>query len=209
MEPGDTEGQKPPGKPSPGPGGHAGGGLGTPQPEPPGSRAGPWGDRGHGDRNSDPVVSPWWPRLPHPPPAPLAPGSWETLRTGTRRGRPSSCPLSQPPPPQERATPEHWVNWESTGATGATLSPSRHWELGTYPMQECLRDGHRLPGSISSLRQCHRQPWCPRRGRPRQRQCWPGTASCRPAAPCFPASASRPQWYQGHKAALWLCRPRG
>ena len=171
----------------------------------------PCGSVGTWDRDGDPAVSPWWLWPPHPPPAPLAPGSWERLRAGTRRGPPCACPLLQPPPPQGRgrATPEHWVNWETAGATGATPSPSRRRELGTYPMQECLRDGHRLPGSISLLRQCHRQPRSPRRGRPQQRQHRPGTASCRPAAPCFPASASRPRWYRGHKAALWLRRPRG
>lgn len=205
-EPGDIEGQKPLGKPSPGPQRDTGGSLGTPQPEPPGSHAGPWGYKGHGDRHGDPVV----PGVaasasPAPRPAPLAPGSWERLHAGTLREPPSACPLLQLPPPREReqVTAEHWVNWESAGAIGATPSP---WP-STYPMHECLRDGHRLPGSISPLWQHHRQPRRPRCGRPRQRQ--PGTTSRHPAAPCFPASASCRRWYRGHKAALWLRRPRG
>lgn len=53
---------------------------------------------GQGDRDSDPAVSLWWPRPPHPPPAPLASGSWERLRAGTRRGPPGPCPFLQPPP---------------------------------------------------------------------------------------------------------------
>lgn len=74
---------------------------------------------GQGDRDSDPAVSLWWPRPPHPPPAPLASGSWERLRAGTRRGPPGPCPFLQPPPlrggGRERAAPVHWVNWESGG----------------------------------------------------------------------------------------------
>lgn len=54
----------------------------------------------------------------------------------------------------EEASPEHRGSCESLCATGATLSPSRRRELGTYQMQECLRDGHLLPASISLLRQC-------------------------------------------------------
>lgn len=101
-----------------------------------------------------------------PPPALLAPGSWERPHaTGTQRGPSSARPLPQPPPPRGRgqASPEHG---ESAGATGATVSPR---ETSTYPMQECLRDGHRLPGSIVPLRQ-PRWLW---RGRPRQWQCQP------------------------------------
>lgn len=78
------------------------------------------GDRGHGDRDGDPAVALWWPRPPHPPPAPLAPGSWERLRVGTCQGSPGACPLPQPPPPRGTGT-------SHPRALGELGKHSGHW----------------------------------------------------------------------------------
>lgn len=155
-----------------------------------------------GDSDGDPAVSPRRPRPPHPPGCTAGPGVMgKAAAAGTRRGPFLACPLPQPPPLRGRGqtTPEHR---ESADATGASASPagSQHVpDAGVPPGRAPAARQHRPAPAARSL-------W---RGCPRAVAVPAGTASCHPAAPCFPASASHPRWYRRHKAALSLGRPRG
>lgn len=158
---------------------------------------------GTGDRDGDPAVSPSWPRPPHPPCRTAGLG---VMGKAARSGDTARA-IQRPSPPAAATATAAGTGTSHPKTPGKRRCHRGHRVPSTYPMQECLRDGHRLPGSIVPLRR-PRWLW---RGRPRRVAAAvpAGTASCHPAAPCFPASASHPRWYRPHKAALSLRRPRG
>lgn len=179
-EPGDIEGQKPPRKPSSGPWGHAGGGRVPPRAEPPRSRAHPGAQsRGTGGGGH-----------------------------GDRGGGPAVSP-QQLPPRWPRGHGKGCARGQTKGHPAPVPSRSRHGD----------GDGDEPPGPHVPIPvPVPITPWdLPDAGVPPGRAAAPrlhapgpaapGTASKTPTAP-RPASASRPRWYRGHKAPLWLLQPR-
>lgn len=185
-------------KPSPGPWGHTGSSPGAPQPESPGSRVHPQGAQGTG------MVTLQCPqagrgRLGPPPAGPGVMGK-------AARNRDSARAIQRLSPP--------------AAATAVGTGTSHPRALG----KRGCHGGHRVPsgaqhlpdagvppGRAPAARQHRPAPVAPVAvARPSPAVAVPaGTASCHPAAPCFPASASHPRWYRRHKAALSLRRPRG
>lgn len=157
---------------------------------------------GTGDRDGDPPVSPSWPRPPRPPSCSAGPG----VMGKAARNRDSARAIQRLSPP--------------AAATAVGTGTSHPRALG----KRGCHGGHRVPsgaqhlpdagvppGRAPAARQHRPAPVAPVAvARPSPAVAVPaGTASCHPAAPCFPASASHPRWYRRHKAALSLRRPRG
>lgn len=157
---------------------------------------------GTGDRDGDPAVSPSWPRPPHSPSCSAGPG----VMGKAARNRDSARAIQRPSPPAAATA-------AGTGTSQPRARGKRRCHGGHRVPSgaQHLPDAGVPPGRAPAARQHRPAPAAPLAvARPSPAVAVPaGTASCHPAAPCFPASASHPRWYRRHKAALSLRRPRG
>lgn len=156
----------------------------------------------------------WWPGATQgrATPQPCAPrGSKQGDRGGghgDRGGGPAVSP-QQLPPRWPRGHGKGCAWGQTKGHPAPVPSRSRHGDGdGDEPPQPCVPIPVPVPITPWDLPDAGVPPGraaAPRLHAPGPAA--PGTASKTPTAP-RPASASRPRWYRGHKAPLWLLQPR-
>lgn len=158
-------------------------GRATPQPcAPRGSKQGDGGGGTWGQRR--------WPcGVPSAAATPLAPGSWERLRTGTNQGPPSACPLPEPP--------RRWGWGRATRATCPHPCPRPHHPMGPTRCRSASGTGSGSPAACPRPRCARRrvQPSPQPLGLPLPRVP-DGTGDTKPH--CGSSSPAR---------ELWVCSP--